>query len=100
MDVYPTGDSRTTLRQAFRVRAMTRQLEILFERCVSLLFGMEAFRDGPNDRIIRRIRFGMFFAPCQALTARHVVTDLHNVNPTGLTILQIHDLRSGSEVHA
>lgn len=61
---------------------MNRELEILFEKCASLLFEIEAFIDGPNKEIIRRpVGSGMFVAPCQALTAKHVVTDMHNVNP-------------------
>jgi hypothetical protein len=61
---------------------MNRGLEILFEKCASLLFEIEAFRDGQAGGIIHRpVGSGTFFAPCQALTAKHVVTDMHNVNP-------------------
>ena len=61
---------------------MSRELEILFERSASLLFELQAFRDGQSGSIIRRpVGSGMFFAGCQGLTARHVVTDMHNVNP-------------------
>lgn len=61
---------------------MSRELEILFEKCASLVFEMEAFRDAPNGAVIHRpVGSGIFFAPCQALTAKHVVTDMHNVNP-------------------
>lgn len=61
---------------------MNRELQILFEKAASLLFEMEAFVDAPDGRVLRRpAGSGIFVAPCQALTARHVVTDMHNVNP-------------------
>lgn len=61
---------------------MSRELELLFQKSASLLFEMVAFRDGPNDTIVRRpVGSGIFFAPCQALTAKHVVSDMHNVSP-------------------
>ena len=58
-----------------------RELEILFERCASLIFEFEAFRDSPEGAILRRpIGTGIFVAPCQAITARHNVMDMHRVN--------------------
>jgi hypothetical protein len=43
---------------------MNRELEILFEKCASLLFEIEAFLDSPNGGIIHRpVGSGMFFAP-------------------------------------
>ena len=61
---------------------MNRDLEILFERCASLIFELEAFIDGFEGSTVHRpVGSGMFVAGCQALTARHVVHDMHNVNP-------------------
>ena len=61
---------------------MSQDFQALFERCASLLFELEAFVDVPGGEPLRRpVGSGMFIAPCQALTARHVVTDMHNVNP-------------------
>jgi hypothetical protein len=58
-----------------------RELEILFERNASLVCEFEAFRDKPDGGILRRsVGSGMFIAPCQVLTAKHVVMDMHNVN--------------------
>src|SRR5436190_23373592 len=61
---------------------MDRELEVLFEKGASLTFELVAFRDTPDAGVERRsVGSGMFFAPCQALTAKHVVNDMHNVQP-------------------
>jgi hypothetical protein len=58
-----------------------RELEILFERNASLVCELEAYLDAPDGRVLRRsVGSGVFVAPCQLLTAKHVVTDMHNVN--------------------
>jgi len=60
---------------------MSQDLQALFERCASLVFDLEAFVDTPGELLRRPVGSGIFIAACQALTARHVVTDMHNVNP-------------------
>jgi hypothetical protein len=61
---------------------MDREFEILFQKCASLLFEIEAVLDTAENQVLRRpAGSGIFIAPCQALTAKHVVTDMHNINP-------------------
>lgn len=61
---------------------MNREEEILIQRATPLVFGIFGQAERPPDQ--REVRFGgsgIFIAPFQTLTARHVNRDLLRVNP-------------------
>lgn len=56
---------------------MSRDLELLILRATPLVFGIFGQIEGPDgERIVRVGGSGIFIAPFQALTARHVTRDL------------------------
>jgi len=59
-----------------------RELWLLAEKCASLSFELLGFYEVADGQIQHRSAgSGMFVAPCQGITARHVVNDLHRVSP-------------------
>src|SRR6478735_6577092 len=59
-----------------------RELELLAEKVASLAFELLGFYEDSTGTIRRQASgSGIFVAPCQALTAGHVLNDLHRVNP-------------------
>lgn len=62
---------------------MNRELELLILRASRLVFGIFSQVETPDGE--REVRFGgsgIFVAPFQAITARHVTRDLFRVNPS------------------
>jgi hypothetical protein len=61
---------------------MNRDLEILINRAASLVFGIfSQIEANGGEREVRFGGSGIFVAPFQTLTARHVTRDLSRVNP-------------------
>ena len=61
---------------------MNRDVEILILRATQLVFGVLGQTYGPDgQRIVRVGGSGIFVAPFQALTARHVSRDLFRTDP-------------------
>jgi hypothetical protein len=61
---------------------MDRDLEILIHRATSLVFGVFGQIEGQDgERIARFGGSGVFVAPFQGLTARHVTRDLFRIDP-------------------
>ena len=74
--------ARNTAGQVEFARMETREPELLAEKCTALTFELVGlYEEGDERRRTQSSGSGIFVAPCQALTAKHVVSDLHNVNP-------------------
>lgn len=61
---------------------MSREQEILIDRATPLVVGVVGHVEGPaGERLVRVGGSGIFIAPFQALTAKHVTRDLFRTNP-------------------
>jgi hypothetical protein len=61
---------------------MDRDLELLIRRATPLIFGIFShMNDRDGKRVVRVGGSGIFIAPFQAFTARHVCRDLYRIDP-------------------